>query len=249
VPVLAAVALLMTGVVTLTSMAIAEDAKNVKFQKGLLAAQHEAERARRLAVAGVLPPGGDAVFLNDPQVAARNVFKEHCETCHTLDAAGGEEAPNLTAYNNREWLSAVIRNPRDKRFFGGTKTHKEMEAYPPDKLPADKLSAVVEYLTSLMGEEAGPVDAALVSRGQKLFADDLDCNTCHEVKPGESGDGPNFSGHGSRAWIQRVLHDSSAEDLFGKSAGMPKFGKKLSEDEIRQLSDLIASGRTAKDSG
>jgi cytochrome c553 len=30
---------------------------------------------------------------------------------------------------------------------------------------------------------------------------------------------------------------------------MPKFGKKLTEEEIRQLSDLIAASRTSKGSG
>jgi len=248
-PILAGVALLMCGVVTLTAMAMAEDAKNEKFQKGLAAAHHEAERARELAKKGVLPVGGDAVFLNDPQVAVRGLFKEHCQTCHTVDGEGGEEAPNLTNYGSREWLSALIRNPRDKRFFGGTKTHKEMEPYPPEKLSDEKLSAVVEYLTSLMGQEAGHVDQPLAEQGRKLFADELDCNSCHEVKPGDSGDGPNLSGHGTHTFVERMLKDSSAEDLFGKSAAMPKFGKKLSEEEIRQLADFIASRRTAGGSG
>ena len=244
-PVLAVVALLMAGVATLTSMALVEDAKDGKFQKGLVAAHREADRARELAKAGVLPAGGDAVFLNDPQVAARGLFKEHCETCHTIDGEGGEEAPKLTSYKNREWLAGVIRNPHDKQFFGGTKTHKEMEPYPASQLSDDKLKAVVEYMTSLMGEEGGPIDAALAEQGKKLFADELDCNTCHEVKPGETADGPNLAGHGSRAWIERVIRDSSADDLFGKTASMPKFGKKLSGDEIRQLADFVAAQRTA----
>ncbi|HVU02861.1 MAG TPA: cytochrome b N-terminal domain-containing protein [Polyangiaceae bacterium] len=245
-PVLAFVALLMTGVVTLTSMAIAEDAKNEKFQKGLAAAHQEAERARELAKKGVLPQGGDAVFQNDPQVAIRALFKEHCQTCHTLDGAGGEEAPNLTHYKNREWLTAVVRNPHDKRFFGGTKTHKEMDPYPPEKLSDAKLGAVVEYLTSLIGEDTGPVNAELAAEGGKLFDGELDCSTCHEVKPGESGDGPNLAGHGTRAWVSRIIRNSSAEDLFGKTAGMPKFEKKLTDEEIRGLADLIVSGRVAK---
>jgi ubiquinol-cytochrome c reductase cytochrome b subunit len=249
VPLLAGVATVMAGVVTLTALALAEDAKNQKYQKGVAAAHVEANRARELAKVGVLPAGGDAVFLNDPQVATRALFKEHCETCHTLDGVGGEEAPNLTRYKSREWLSAVIRNPKDKRFFGGTKTHKEMEPYPPSSLPDDKLAEVVEYLTSLIGDEAGPVDAARAERGKKLFDDDLDCNSCHEVKPGESGSGPNLYGAGTRAWIQRVLRDASADDLYGKSSGMPKFGKKLTDEEIRQLSDLIAAGRNARNSG
>lgn len=248
-PVLGAVATLMCGVVTLTAMAMVEDGKNQKFQKGLAAAHKEADRSRELARAGVLPTGGDAVFLNDPQVATRMLFKEHCETCHTLDGMGGEEAPILTHYKSREWLAGVIRNPHDKRYFGGTKTHKEMEPYPADKVSDDKLSALVEYSYSLIGEEAGAFDAALAERGKKLFMDDLDCNTCHEVKPGETADGPNLAAHGSRAWIQRVIHDSSAEDLFGKAAGMPKFGKKLTEEEIRQLADFIAAQRSSKSAG
>ena len=158
---------------------------------------------------------------------ARTLFNEHCAACHTLGGSGGEEAPNLTDYKNREWLGAVIRNPRDKRFFGGTKTHHEMEAYPASAQPDDKLKAVVEYLTSLMGDDAVHVDAALAEKGKKLFADELDCNTCHEVKPGESGDGPNLSSSGSKSVgvLRPVLRDSSADDLFGKSAGMPEIRK------------------------
>jgi cytochrome c553 len=37
--------------------------------------------------------------------------------------------------------------------------------------------------------------------------------------------------------------------LFGKGAEMPHFGKKLTDDQIRQLSDLIASQRHAKGEG
>jgi ubiquinol-cytochrome c reductase cytochrome b subunit len=248
-PVVGALALLMTGVITLTSLAMVEDKHNAKFQKGLVAANEEAERARELAKAGVLPEGGDAVFWNDPVYKSRLLFKEHCQGCHTLGGEGGDNAPDLSGYKNREWLTALIRNTQDKRFFGGTKTHREMKPYTAKDLPDDKLKAVVEYMTSLIGDDVGPVDATLVETGKKLFADDLDCNSCHEVKPGESGDGPNLAGHGSKAWIQRVIRDSSAEDLFGKGAEMPHFGKKLTDDQIRQLSDLIASQRHAKGEG
>ena len=62
-------------------------------------------------------------------------------------------------------------------------------------------------------------------------------------------DGPNLANAGSKAWIQRLIRDSSAEDLFGKGAEMPKFGKKLSDDEIRQLSELIVAQRSGKGSG
>ncbi len=245
-PIVAGVAMLMTGVAALTSLALVEDAKNTKYQKGLAAAHAEAEHARKLANIGVLPEGGEAVFENDPQNAVRRLFKEHCGNCHTIEGIStGEEAPNLTHYKDRDWIAGVIRNPHDKRFFGGTKTHKEMEPYPPTDVSDDKLKAVVEYVSSLIGPEAGPVDPVLAARGDKLFHDELDCSTCHEVKPGETADGPNLSSHGSKAWIERVIRDSSAPDLFDKSAAMPKFGKKLTDDEIRQLADFVASQRKA----
>jgi ubiquinol-cytochrome c reductase cytochrome b subunit len=248
-PVIGALALMMTGIITLTSLALVEDKGNAKFQKGLVAAHEEAERARALAKGGVLPEGGEAVFYNDPAFKARLLFKEHCGGCHTLGGLGGDNAPSLTSYKSREWLSALIRDPQEKRFFGGTKTHREMKPYPVKDLPDDKLKAVVEYMTSLIGEEAGPVDKQLAEQGQKLFADDLDCNSCHEVKAGESGDGPNLAGHGSKGWIQRVIRDSSADDLFGKGAEMPHFGKKLTDEQIKQLSDLVASQRRSGGEG
>jgi ubiquinol-cytochrome c reductase cytochrome b subunit len=248
-PVLAAVGLLMAGVATLTALALVEDGRNVKYQKGLAEAHRDAERSRELAKMGVLPAGGDAVYENDPQVRTRRLFTEHCTTCHSLDGVGGSEAPSLTGYKNREWLSSLIRNPRDVRFFGGTKTHEDMPSFPPSERPDDKLAQVVEYVTSLMGPEAGPVNGALAEQGKALWDGGLNCSDCHEVKAGESGDGPNLAGHGSRDWIERIIRDSGAPDLFGKSASMPKFRQKLSEEEIKALAELIVGQRVHKGDG
>ena len=57
-PIVGALALIMSGVAALTSLALVEDKGNAKFQKGLVAAHEEAERARALAKGGVLPEGG-----------------------------------------------------------------------------------------------------------------------------------------------------------------------------------------------
>jgi ubiquinol-cytochrome c reductase cytochrome b subunit len=248
-PVVAAVAVLLSCVGALTAVAMVEDSNNERFQKGVVEAHKEAEYSRELAKAGVLPAGGEAVFLNDPKVATKNLFKEKCRTCHTIEGVGGEEGPELTEYKSREWLSALIRDPTDKRFFGGSKSHDTMEPYPPKDLPDEKLAAVVEYVTSLIGAGAGPVDAALVEKGKALFMDELDCNTCHEIAPGETADGPNLHHHGSVEWITRVIRNSGADDLFGTSASMPKFEGKLSDDEIRGLAEYVFSQRSTKPSG
>ncbi len=246
-PVLGFVGLLMAGVVTLTTLALAEDAANHSYQKGLEAARKDAERTRELALVGVLPEGGNAVWWNDPRVEARMLFKEHCSTCHSIDGVGGEEAPDFTDYSSRAWLYALVRNPQDIRFFGGTK-HHEMEPQSEEALPDDTLRPVIEYVYSLMGPEAGPVDERLVSRGKRLWDDgDVECSNCHEVQPGETGDGPNLAGHGSRAWVERVIADSGAPDLFGNTAEMPKFAGKLTKEQIGLLSELMTAEQAMSD--
>jgi ubiquinol-cytochrome c reductase cytochrome b subunit len=244
-PVITAVAGILSGVAVLTTMAIVEDAKNETFQKGVQQAHEEARYARKLARAGVLPEGGDAVFLNDPKVKTRRLFKQECQTCHSLGGIGGDEAPDLTDYKSREWIGALIRNPQDPRFFGGTEGHDGMDPYPESELSADDHRAVVEYVYGLIGEDVDPLDAGLVKKGKGVFAS-AGCSDCHAVEAGESLDGPTLAGHGSRAWIARVIQDSSAEDLFAESASMPKFEGKLASDDIEALAALVAAQRSTK---
>lgn len=234
---------IMLIVLALTAVAIVSDARNEEFQKSLAAAEKSAERARKYALEGVLPLGGTAVFFNDPEYKTKQLYKEHCQNCHMLDGFGGEEAPDLTDYSSRAWLAAVVRNPDDPRFFGATKHKGEMEAYPESELSAEQLSAVVEYLVSLMEDPEMPADAELAKKGKKLWDDDLDCNSCHEVAAGEEGDGPNLWHHGREDWVVRVIKDSSKGDLFGKKAEMPKFEGKLSEEEIQALAALVVRQR------
>ncbi len=240
-PVLLGVGTLMAGVVALTGIAMSEDKGNVKYQADLVVAKKEAEYARELAAKGVLPQGGDAVFENDPLVGALRLFKENCSSCHAIDGMGGSEAPDFGDYNSREWLSSFIRNPEASRFFGGTKHGEEMEPYPADKLSDPKLAELVEYLLSISGSAPKDLNAALASSGAKVFDDDLDCGDCHEIEPGKGGAGPNLSGRGSAEWVASMITDSSKPILFGTNAKMPKFGQKLTAEQITQLSQLIYS--------
>lgn len=243
--------LVMAGVIALTAMAVTKDSANESYQKAMAQARKQAERARGFAVEGVLPEGGPAVFRNDPEYKVRALYKEHCENCHELDGFGGEEAPSLTDYSSRAWLAALVRDPNEKRFFGGTK-HEDMDPYPEstddENLTAiadDQLDALVEYLWQLQGEE--DVDATLASSGKELWDDELDCNGCHEIEAGVEGSGPNLLGHGSQAWVARVIRDSSAVDLFGSEAQMPKFGEdKLDDEQLQELAAFIVRQRQVK---
>ena len=252
-PVLAAVALLMSGVVTLTGRSRwPRTRRTTNSRRG-----SPRRTPRRSTLASSRRPaccrqGGDAVFLNDPQVATKNLFKEHCATCHTHRRRGrrrGAESDRTTRTASGSPRSSATRS--DKRFFGGTKTHHEMEPYPADKLPDDKLAAVVEYLTSLIGRRgrcpSTPRSPTRARSSSRTSSTAIRVTRSSRARP---RDGPNFAGQRVDApGSPRVMHDSSADDLFGKSAGMPKFGKKLSDEEMRQLTEFVVSQRESKTAG
>jgi len=245
-PALSVVGVLMAAVTALTALAITEDARNESYQKGRALAEEEASHARTLALEGVPPPGGIAVFDNDPKQKTRKLFKENCSTCHTIEGRGGDGAPNFDDYNSREWLFALVRDPHSKRFFGGTKGHTQMKAVPVADASDEQLHEVLEYVLSLQGPEAGTTDAAMVAKGKALWDSKLECTSCHEVEAGKSDTGPTLAGRGTPVWIARVIRNSAEPDLFGETAEMPKFADKLSPEQIKALADFIYSQRAAK---
>ena len=240
---LSLIGLLLAGVTALTALAMVEDANNEGYQHGLVVAKEEAERARTLALEGVPPAGGVAVFDNDPKEKTRKLFKEHCATCHTIEGRGGAEAPSFVGYGGRDWLFALVRNPRDPRFYGGTKAHNTMEPLAVEAASDEELRAVVEYMLSLAGPEVGATEATLVAKGKELWAGKLECSGCHEVEAGKAGTGPTLAGRGTPAWIARVIRNSAEPDLYGDTAEMPKFADKLSAAQIEALAGFIAEQR------
>ena len=133
-----------------------------------------------------------------------------------------------------------IRTPQSDAYYGGAKGHGDMEAYDEEALPDEQLMAVIEYLIELRGEpEVMPWDAALASRGRKLWDEELECSGCHEVEAGAGGGSPNFAGRGTQDWIQRIIRNSGGPDLFEDIAQMPKFEDKLSDAEIEALAGFV----------
>ncbi len=239
---------ILVGSIALTAAAMADDKGDESYQKSLGEAEINATRAREFAKLGVDPRGGGAVFWNDPEYQVKQLYIEHCRNCHALDGLGGGEAPDLTDYSSRAWLAALIRDANDPKFFGETK-HDTMEAYPIDKLSDEQLAATTEFVVSLMDDESMAVDAALAAKGKALWDDELDCSNCHEIEAGKDNEGPNLYAHGNLAWVERVIRDSSAIDLYGKAAQMPKFADKLTDEEITALSAFIVARRDVPEPG
>jgi ubiquinol-cytochrome c reductase cytochrome b subunit len=231
------------GVVALTAIGISGDKADESYQKSLEHARKQAESARVFAREGVAPEGGPAVFWNDPEYKVKKLFEEHCQNCHGIDGVGGGEAPDLTDYSSRAWLSSLVRDATQPQFFGKTK-HDDMEPYPEDKVSSEQLEATVEYLVLLMEDPSMNPDAALAQKGAALWKDELECSNCHEVEAGKDNEGPNLHSHASLAWVTRIIRDSSAKDLFGEEAQMPKFGTdKLSDEQVAALAAYVVGQR------
>jgi ubiquinol-cytochrome c reductase cytochrome b subunit len=69
-----------------------------------------------------------------------------CLECHTVkNQSDGGEAPDLTGYGSREWLTAFISNPKDPRFFGDR--NDRMPAFGADgRLTADEIGLIADWL-------------------------------------------------------------------------------------------------------
>jgi ubiquinol-cytochrome c reductase cytochrome b subunit len=230
--VLGILGMLALGTVGLGVAARREDAGDPALAKQRVAEHERAQLARSLALAGMPPAGGTAVFENDPRFKVRKLWEERCASCHALDGLGGMEAPDLKDYGSRAWLLAFLETPESPLKYGRTNLPDRMK---PVKGTREELAALVEYVVQLGGRKADPAQA---DQGKALFAE-RDCDSCHEVDGSSDSDGPNLGGRGSEAWLRAVLEDASSPNLYGKRNQMPAFRDKLSEAEIAQLAAFM----------
>lgn len=238
---LALFALCLVSAVFLGAQAAYQDAHNRRFIEHETEAKEQARRARKLALEGVNPAGGVAVYQNDPLEQGRMLFAEHCAQCHRLGRLGPSEAeqkgPTLSAAFSRQWLTAFLKEPSSPRFYGRTKFQDGMK---PVSLPSEELSDLVEYVYSLGGP--GDLDAARAKRGAVLF-EEKNCDLCHERDGQTGGQGPNLSGYGSAAWVRRLLENPGTPLYYGDKNDMPAFGKKLSPVELDRLTGFLIKER------
>jgi ubiquinol-cytochrome c reductase cytochrome b subunit len=105
------------------------------------------------------------------------------------------------------------------------------------KIPAysaEEKAQLTKIVDALSAEAALPTqkesdarDAAIIEEGKKLYASDaLECADCHQFHNDASGDGPDFTGYGSRAWLIDFLKNPAHDRFYGKKNDrMPAFGK------------------------
>jgi len=215
-----------------------EDAGDEDLQERLAAAEHEAQKARSLALEyGVPAQGGVAVYTMHPDYQLKKLWREHCETCHV---GGDRSGPEIVAgYNSREWIADFLRDPNGDRFFGVTKINKMK----PVELQGVEFDAVVEYVYAQTG--APDADPTLASQGQE-YVEEEKCSDCHSTDwESEKDIGPNLARRGSPDMLAEFIRASDHPRWFGDDNEMPSFESKLTPEQAMDLALYITSLRSA----
>jgi len=235
-PYVAAMYSLVGAVFALTYLAIRADQRNPEAQRLRREADRSAARAIEVAQNGVPPEGAAVLLASDPREHGRRLFRKSCDSCHTLDGAGGAKAPDLTGYLSQDWIAGLIRNPDDARYFGKTKLH-EMESGA--SLGEAQIQRLAAFLAALAAHDVAPQRyPPELKEGLKLY-ENAGCESCHSLTPGEESAAPNLSGYGGPRWLREFLRDPGSGLFYGKDNEMPAFAKRLSPDELESVVSFL----------
>ncbi|WP_353472882.1 cytochrome-c oxidase, cbb3-type subunit III [Salipiger sp. H15] len=210
-------------------------AEEISAQEARLAPMNE-----KLASVELTSIASDAELSGYAQNAGAAVFRTWCAQCHGSGAAGAKGYPNLL---DDDWLwggsiedihttiTHGIRNEDDPeaRF-------SQMPAFGRDGLlERGQIDAVANYVMTLSGET--PNDAALVSEGATVFADN--CAACHA----EDGTGDRMQGAPNLTdaiWLYGGDYATIRETVQNARYGvMPNWNTRLSEAEIRAVATYV----------
>ncbi len=230
----------LASLAALSALAIARDARDPGFARARAAEEARAREARRLALKGVPPEGGVAVFRNDPLNQARELWEQRCGGCHGLTGSGGDKAPDLKGYDSRAWIRGFLTEPDGPLYMGPAKIERGMKPVlgTPDELDA---------LTEMIYAETGAPDAvtARAAAGRALLSA-KDCDSCHEFDGEGENAGPNLKGRGRLAWVEAVIADAGQPRLFGDRNKMPRFADKLTSPQIENLARFVLAQKTPR---
>jgi cytochrome c oxidase cbb3-type subunit 3 len=179
-----------------------------------------------------------AEMADDPEAVGlgRNIYMNHCATCHGSDARGAKGFPNLTAgawlYGGEpEIIQATITNGR-----AGV-----MPALGPAL--GDSVDDVVAYVLSLSGRNEG-ASAESVEKGRQKYM--TICFACH----GPTGEGVAALG-GANLTDDVWLHGANVADIRdvimnGRVSKMPAQSDTLSAERIRVVAAYVLSLGTSQ---
>jgi ubiquinol-cytochrome c reductase cytochrome b subunit len=225
-------------------------------------------RQLAVAHRGIPTEGALTLLAEDPATQGPRLFAAQCASCHTYGGHDGlgapltepPSAPDLAGFGSRQWLQGFMdpQKIETPAYFGNTAfvhpkggaRKSKMVRLITDKVPgysAEENAQLGRIIAALSAEAALPAqkeadarDVDTITEGKKLLTNDaLECTDCHQFHNDASGDGPDFTGYGSRAWLTDFLKNPGHERFYGKrNDRMPAFGK-IGRLNARDLDLLI----------
>ncbi len=226
--------------------------KAVTLREEIRQAEAAAARAVRLAGAGVPAEGPVQLLRRDPLTAGKELFKQHCATCHTHGRDFKNEKPtasDLEGFGTQPWVLRLLTNPGHDDFFGRTKL-TGMADFIETSFP--NLTATVEEEAKLSDEERetlkkdretlrliahwlakGP-RASHPEKGTEAFQQGFQlfalkkhrCLSCHEYE-GQGGTvsnrGPSLTGYADADWLRLMIMAPHHSRRYGLKNTMPAF--------------------------
>ena len=236
-PVMGSFGACLAGVIFLTIMSSISDSGNERIIKQKEESEKLAHVAIKLAALGIPPQGGMAVFQNDQMYSGEQLFRQHCIICHSFEGAGGNSAPDLTAYNSKPWLIGFMQDPNAPKYYGRTK----INVMPEYDLEKEDLSNLVEFLLA-QAEPDKEIDPVLKETGEMILEEN-ECYICHTYD-GYGGDtAPVLDNFASDKWLRSMIEDPGQKEFFGKFNNMPAYKDKLSKQEMDNLVYFLQSLR------
>ncbi len=228
----------------LSVLSLQKDAADPSFQKHRAEVKAEGLRARQLARLGVLPAGGIDVFKNDPQFEVISLYKEKCGSCHGTTGQGGDEGPDFSDYNSRDWILGFLKDPQGHLFMGPAKKKPE-KAMKPVMGSDEELALLTELVYAQTG--ASDVKQDLVKKAEELeLFSEKDCDSCHYIAEEDKdlgNAGPNLFHRGMVDYVVRLIEAPDHETMYGEKAKMPGFAGKLTPEQIRSLAEYVVALR------
>jgi ubiquinol-cytochrome c reductase cytochrome b subunit len=250
------VVILMGGVATLTGLAIAQDRASTEaantFRKELVTAEALAHQSIQLAGAGIPAEGPVLLLRRDPLIKGKELFGQHCATCHTYGNDFENKKPsasNLEDFGTQQWIQGLLQNPASPEYFGHTKlrgmnnwvvsTRSKARKDGKETELEKEFDEIAAWLTSHpRSRESQPQSGgreppeshihvfggAITPSGMRAFQ--KRCQRCHSFD-NEGGDstprGPDFTGYGDAGWVRLMLLSPSHNLRYAFRNRMPAF--------------------------
>ena len=213
------------------------------FQNEMEEADKRAKRAIQLASEGIPAAGPRYLLRNDPLTKGKDLFKQHCASCHNYHDPSPDKPENewmnkkptasdLTGFGTKEWIKGLLTDADSPSYFGlthlkGGKMSKWVKGQQDKNSPKirENLDAIAEWLaTHPRKDPPGEKDKGPFAEGFKRF--DSTCSECHTYKtpPGEDQEAPDLTGYGDAQWLREmIMSPADVTKYGGKKNRMPSF--------------------------